>query len=91
MKAAFFKLPVLFVVFVMRRVVIVHSTFCNDYYNERYKELRHYEVRCPEGEFWSPCCAGERTSIIERWKNYETLCPTYGELGELLPIKFPVI
>ena len=84
MKAAFFKLPVLLVVFVMMRVDIVHSTFCRDYYNERYKELRRYEDRCLECKFWIPCCAAERTSIIERWKNYATLCPTHGELGELL-------
>ena len=59
MKAAFFKLPVLLVVFVMMRVDIVHSTFFKDYDNDR------YEDRYLEGKFLSLCCAAERTSIIE--------------------------
>lgn len=91
MKATLFKLPVLLVAFVMMRIIKVHSTFCKDYSNQFYKDLRRYKDTCVETGIWSPCCDAERVSLVERMENVKTLCPYYGELGDLLSIKFYVV
>ena len=84
MKAIFFgQLLLIF------KVIKCQDTFCSDRFKKLVEEFKAHELRCPNKNDNGLCCAAEKSSFEERFKNFDIICS--GEWSIYLFIIYSVL